>query len=126
MLLSQLPQEIQDKLIAERKELHAQGCNTAYHVRFVNKEGTRFFEAYRFNDFDGHKSTGGYWKIDYGKIVWMKRVHHIGWGFPDDVKYSWVNGQLFGKSANGTEIPKTVGSKKEVMAIAKAIGIFEI
>lgn len=124
MTLSDLPLEVQNELMEKRTKLHAtEYRNTSHLVVLVNKEGTRFFEAYRKNDFDGYGCTGGWWKVRYGKVLWDRREQPLG----NDYDYFWVNSaKTFQKSANGTEIPKTVNTKKEVIALAKAIGIFDI
>ena len=127
MKLSELPQDIQDQLKEERKQLYIKWRrNTSHEVCFTDKEGTRYFYASRKLD-NPTPGMGCYgsstWYIRYGKILWGTR--ELGWGF--DPIYEWrCTGQIFGKSANGTEIPRWVKSKKEVMAIIKAIGTLEI
>lgn len=131
MTLQDLPQEIQNKLRSSRLELHnTWKCNDAYHVCFTDATGTRYFAADRVcmawnNNHGAYMPFGGgtYWKIRYGKILWDRRKDALGY----DYEYFWVrSGKIFNKSANGTDVPKTVGTKKEVMEIAKAIGIFDI
>ena len=125
MKLSELPQDIQDKLIEERANLHEKWKrNTPWEVCFVNKEGTRFFSAYRKNDFAGYGSAYGWWEIRYGAIRWQHKRENF-WGFFDE-KYEWVQSELYGRSQNGTEIPEHIHTKKEVLALVKAIGIFDI
>lgn len=126
MKLSDLPQDVQDKLLEERKELHkTEHCNTPWRVAFVNKEGTRYFLAWRRNDFSRYSggSIYGWWNVRYGKVLWDRRKQPLG----NDYDYFWVfSGNTFGKSQNGTEIPREVHTKKEVLELAKAIGIFNI
>lgn len=42
------------------------------------------------------------------------------------VEYEIILGKSFRRSANGTDIPKTVATKKEALDIAKAIAIFNL
>lgn len=126
MNLSDLPQEIQDQLLKEREELWTtMKKNDAWNIVLVNKSGTRYFRAWRQNDFERWSggSIHGWWNIRYGKVLWDRRKWPLGGGFD----YFWVlSGKMFGKSKNGTEIPREVHTKKEVLEIAKKIGIFEI
>lgn len=131
MLLSELPIEIQKKLKEERLTLCEKWYkNTGYEVCFVNKEGTRYFYAIR-KQFEYSNDKGGYmpfgggseWHISYGKILWDRTKQVMG----NDYDYFWTKtSNLFAKSANGTIIPKRVGTKKEVMELVKAIGIFNL
>ena len=100
--------------------------NDSYHLTLVSEDGKRYLEADRISSFDGYRSDGSYWKIRYGKI---------GWGFdrtsnPFEKEYtpSWkmIRNKTIRVSSNGTEIPSSVGTKKEVIAIAKQIGIFKL
>ena len=129
MKLNELPQEIQDKMRDERKSLvKTWHRNDPYYICFVNEDGTRYFEASRHcydwsNDRGAYMPFGGgsYWTISYGKIKW-KSYTDLG-----ETCYKWVcSSETFGKAANGTEIPKRLDTKKEVLAVAKAIGIFNV
>ena len=131
MLLSELPIEIQEILRAERLTLCEKWYkNTGYEVCLVNKEGTRYFYAIRkqfeyTNDRGGYMPFGGGsdWHISYGKILWDRTKQVMG----NDYDYFWTKtSNLFAKSANGTIIPKRVGTKKEVIELVKAIGIFNL
>lgn len=124
MTLTDLPQEIQNQLLSERANLHVtRKVNDAWHVAFVNEEGTRYFEAFRKNDFYGAGCANGWWVIRYGKVLWDRTKQPLG----NDFDYFWVfSSKTFSKSSNGTEIPRDVHTKAEVLAIAKAIGIFNI
>lgn len=125
MKLSDLPLDVQTKLRQERAELYkTRHVNTPWNVAFVNKEGTRYFSAWRKNDFAKWSggSMHGWWCVRYGKVLWDRRKQPLG----DDYDYFWVFSETFRKSANGTEIPREVHTKKEVLEIAKAIGIFDI
>ena len=131
MTLNELPQEIQDKLNEMRSHLNEdEHRNDAYNVILVNKEGTRYFFAKRvcesWNDDKGHYMPfggGTHWNIQYGPVMWNRRKNPVGewdyyWCVPSSKRYT--------KSMNGTEIPSRVGTKKEVLSIAKSIGIFEL
>ena len=126
MKLQDLPQDIQDKLLKERAVLYkTMRANDAWHVACVNKEGTRYFEAWRKNDFSKWSggSIHGWWRVRYGKVLWDSRPWPLGGG----KDYFWVfSNKTFKKSVNGTEIPTEVHTKKEVLELAKAIGIFDV
>jgi hypothetical protein len=123
--LTELQEEVQKALLEERLHLYETWKkNDAYHICFTNQEGTRYFRADRISlphSTSGMSFGGGsYWKITYGKILWDIKRAPMG----DLCEYFWMrSNKIFGKSANGTIIPKRVDSKKEVIEIAKAIGI---
>lgn len=103
--------------------------NNSYEVCFVNKEGTRYFSAIRkcisWNDDKGNYMPfggGSVWYVSYGKIQWDRMKQIMG----KDFDYYWCKGSKFTKSQNGTIIPKTVNTKKEVMDLVKMIGIFNL
>ena len=126
--LSELPVDIQDKLKEERTNLYKTWKrDEAYHICFTNKEGTRFFLATRKSvpSYVSDRPFGGgsYWVVRYGKILWDSKQSPVG---PVLYEYFWKKGQCFGKAQNGTVIPNQVATKKEVLAIAKEIGIFEM
>ena len=126
MKLSDLPIDIQTIMNEKRAKLwQTERCDTPWRVAFVNKEGTRYFTAYRKNDFSRYSggSIHGWWIVRYGKVLWDRRKQQLGDGYD----YFWVfSNKTFKKSANGTEIPNEVHTKQEVLALAKAIGIFDI
>lgn len=127
MTLNDLNIEVKNQLIEERKQLcNKWKENSAYRICFTNPEGTRYFLAIRkvlpWNDDKGHYMSfggGSYWQIRYGKIKWATEKDPIG-----GKVYLWVKSrETFSKSANGTNIPNEVKTKKEVLEIAKNIGI---
>lgn len=135
--LQDLPEDIRERLQAERAELHNKWkTNTSYNIMFTNVEGTRYFAAHRrcigWYDLKGHSMPfggGTYWEIQYGAIKWKMTRHPLYDNYHnfDDYDYDWMlSRQLFGKSTNGTIIPAKVGAKKEVLEIAKAIGTLDI
>lgn len=129
MKFSELPIDVQERLSKEMTELSKKNTNTAYRILLYNADGTRYFEADRIcmpwqDDKGNYMPFGGgtYWKLRYGKVSFRRKIDtFIGYD-----EYVLSNGKTFGKSANGTIIPATLKTKKEVMAVAKAIGIFEI
>ena len=130
MLLSELDQKVQEQLLSERAELSTKWYkNTPYEVSFTNLEGTRYFTAVRkqdpWNDDKGNYMPyggGSRWHICYGKILWSTGKDPFG-----GKTYFWKRtSQLFAKSSNGTVIPQSVATKKEVIEIAKRIGILVI
>lgn len=131
MTLKDLPAEIQDYLNTQRATLHeTMKTDTPYHVCFVNKEGTRYFEAVRksecWNDDKGHYMPfggGSHWCVKYGKVLWDRKKQPLGNGYD----YFWVlSNKTFCKAANGTVIIPICDKKAEVLEMAKKIGIFEI
>ena len=127
MKISELPQDVQDRLNNERKELCKKNLNTPYEVRLYNKEGTRYFAARRvckvWADDKGHYMPfggGTYWTVRYGAVQFRNERQAIG------RRYELCDGKTYMKSKNGTEIFPEVDTKKEVMRIAKLIGIFDI
>ena len=126
MKFNELPQEVQERLTKERLQLHAKGLNTAYRVEAYNEQGTRFFMAYRcsrsWNDDKGHYMPfggGTYWRVSFGKMAFEKRRDPLG-GYT----YELAKGITFARSANGTDIPQMLETKKEVLEVMKKIGIF--
>ena len=126
--LSELPVEIQTALRDERILLHSTWKrNDSYNVCFTDKDGTRFFTATRkcIPSYVTDRPFGGgsYWVVRYGKILWSSKPSPLGTIM---YEYYWKKGSCFNKAKNGTEIPNMVATKKEVLALAKAIGIFEM
>jgi len=62
---------------------------------------------------------GSEWTIRYGCIGFVRRKQVIGYDYELDY------GRTYSKSANGTVIPSSVKTKKEVYGVLKAIGIFD-
>lgn len=98
--------------------------NNAFDILLVNADGTRYFKARRHTGFDGRGSDGGWWTTRFGRVVW--RMSRTSNPFEPEYTPEWVLGAAFGQSANGTKIPASVHTKKDAMAIAKAIGMFNI
>lgn len=128
MTLDDLPKDVSDALRKERLLLHKKWFkNDSYNICFTNLDGTRYFTASRkqdsWNDDKGHYMPfggGSQWHIRYGAILWRTTRNPLG-----QKDYEWCkSSKTFGKSANGTIVPQMVGTKKEVLDIAKAIGIF--
>ena len=123
--INELPEEIRTALREERVKLcETWKRNDAYYICFTNPEGTRYFKAIRKThphpQYDMPFGGGSTWSITYGKILWETRRAPMG----NLCEYAWMcSRKTFGKSANGTVIPKTVNTKKEVLEIAKEIGI---
>jgi hypothetical protein len=125
MKFSDLPIEIQQRLNSERLNLRNSSINSAYEVLLYNKSGTRFFSARRHqsswqDDKGNYMPFGGCseWTVRYGCVGFARKKQVIGYD------YELVEGKLYSKSSNGTVIPSSVKTKKEVLSIAKSIGIF--
>ena len=128
MKFSELPVETQDRLNKERNLLKNKCINEAYTIYFTNQDGTRYFYAKRrsidwSNDKGAYMPFGGgtYWIVRYGAIQFERYKDPLG-----GIDFRWCDGKTYGKSVNGTIIPKTLNTKKEVMELVKAIGIFNI
>ena len=124
--LADLPAEVQSYLNRQLAELKP--INTPYEILLYNESRTRFFEARRtqavWYDNKGHYlpfGGGSHWSIRYGKMAFRSFKSCIG-----TREYEIAQGQTFKKAMNGTAIPLNVATKKEVLEVAKAIGIFNI
>lgn len=126
MKFSELSKEIQEKLIKEKKNIRSKNINSSYEVLVYNEAGSRFFNARRVQDsFQDNRGNympfggGSKWNIQYGEIGFRTYRNPCG-----EMDAELCMGRLFGKAKNGTQIPKSVGSKKEVLALIDQIGIF--
>lgn len=125
MKFNELPIEVQEKLNAERFELYNHQINNKYEVLLYNPSGTRYFYAKRHQN-SWHDDKGNYmpfgggseWTVQYGCIGFSRKKQVIGYD------YELGRGKTFSKSANGTIIPSTVKTKKDVILLAHKIGIF--
>ena len=125
MKFSELPLAVQKSLADAKIRLHLKQVNTAYEVLVYNKAGTRFFHARRVqSSWQGNGAYmpfggGSKWAIKYGEIGF--KTHRDPFG---GIDAELGMGRRFEKSANGTVIPQFVASKREVLALLTAIGIF--
>ena len=125
MRFSELPLAVQESLADAKNRLHLKQVNTAYEILVYNKTGTRYFNARRVQDSwqgnDVYMPFGGgsKWAIKYGEIGF--KTHRDPFG---GIDAELGMGRRFDKSANGTVIPQFVASKREVLALLTAIGIF--
>lgn len=125
MRFSELPQQVQDSLTSEQSLLHLKQVNTAYEVLVYNVTGTRFFHAKRVqSSWQGNGAYmpfggGSEWTVRYGEMGFRTFRNPFG-GIDAELRM----GKTFSKSKNGTVIPKSVGTKKEVLALIAKIGIF--
>lgn len=127
MKFNELPESIQQRLNDERLKLSNRVINNAYEVLLYNQSGTRFFHARRkqssWQDNKGNYlpfGGGSEWNIRYGCIGFARKKQVMGYN------YELVRTKIYSKSANGSVVPTTVKTKKEVIAVAKAIGIFKV
>ena len=95
-------------------------------VLLYNQPGTRYFHARRhqnswYDDKGNYMPFGGgsEWTLQYGCIGFSRKKQVMGYD------YVLCRGKTYSKSANGTIIPASVKTKKEVLSIAKAIGILK-
>lgn len=127
MHYTELPQEVRESLAEAKSRLHLKQVNTAYEVLFYNKAGTRYFSARRVQgSWQGNGAYmpfggGSKWIIKYGEMGF--RTHRNPFG---GIDAEMCMGRAFGKSSNGTQIPQSVATKKEVLQLIDQIGIFWI
>lgn len=123
MKIQELSQEWQDKLAREREELIGKVVNTPYTIIVYNATATRYFEAHRQSVPTHWARFGGgsYWECRYGAVQFAHGKDPFG-----GIEYRICNGKTYGKSANGTIIPKMLDTKKEVIELIKSIGIFDM
>ena len=128
MTFNELPLDVQECLTAQQKALCAKSINDSYEIRIYNEAGTRYFYARRkqneWSDDNGNYMPfggGSSWHIRYGMVQFCRIKSTVG-----TCQYEWTLGKVFGKSANGTVIPRNLKTKKEVLELIKAIGIFHI
>ena len=125
MRFSELPEQVQETLAEAKCRLHLKQVNTAYEVLVYNETGTRFFNARRVqSSWQGNGAYmpfggGSEWTVRYGEMGFRTFRNPFG-GIDAELCMS----RAFGKSSNGTVIPKSVGTKKEVLALIAQIGIF--
>lgn len=117
MKFIELPKEKQEELLAAQKELHKKHSNTAYRVALYNESGTRYICAHRVSLASQYMAFGGgsYWKISYGRVSFRRYKDPVGM-----TDYELANGQCYDKIGDYT-IPKTVGTKKELMNVINEI-----
>lgn len=128
MKFSELPIEVQKDLKNQQAALAKKRINNSYKILLYNESGTRYFWARR-HQAHWHDSKGNYlpfgggssWSVRYGRVQFRRYKSPLG---TDEVEL--VKGNSFGRSLNGTVIPKEVKTKAEVLAIAKQIGIFNL
>lgn len=128
MKISELPAEVQERLAKERRALAKKKVDTPYEIELYNADGTRYFRARRvqhaWGDDKGNSMPfggGSHWTVTYGAV--QARSYRSPMG---TMEYELSLGKTFGRSANGTVIPKAVATKREVLDIAKAIGSFNL
>ena len=125
MRAKELPIEVQETLADAMGRLHLEQVNTAYEVVMYNKAGSRYFSARRVQgSWQGNGvympfGGGSKWIIKYGEMGF--RLHRDPFG---GIGAELCMGKAFGKSKNGTIIPQSVATKKEVLALIAQIGIF--
>lgn len=128
MKFNELPVAVQERLNRERLTLKDKNYSGAYDIRLYNDAGTRYFSARRKqyswnNDKGAYMPFGGgsRWYISYGCVQFERFRNPVG-----EIDYRLCDGKTYGKSANGTVIPRELGTKKEVLAVIKSIGIFNL
>lgn len=60
------------------------------------------------------------WNVTYGAVKFRRTRNPLG-----QTEYELSDGKRYTRSANGTEVPAQVGTKKEVLRILNDIGIFQ-
>lgn len=128
MNFSDLPQAIKDRLNIEVLDLCNHNTNTPYEVLLYNEQGSRYFYARRIceswsDDKGNYMPFGGgtKWKICYGRVQFKAYKNPVG-----EKDYELVDGLTYTKSANGTNIPSYLKTKKDVLELIKNIGVFKL
>lgn len=131
MTFSELPQETQDRLNKELQQIRDKRCDCigTRSITLWNANKTRCLQAFRIihvaNAYVNGtwRGTYSYWEINYFKPQDVATKVRQVMGYD----YEWREHRTFySASANGTVIPNNVKTKKEVLALAKSIGIFNI
>lgn len=124
MTFKELPSETKKRLLEEQAQLHKKNVNTPYCVRIYNFLGTRYFYARRvceaWSDDKGNSMPfggGTHWVIAYGAVAFARYRNPVG-----EIDYELVDGRMFSNRGDVC-IPKRLATKKEVMALIKAIGV---
>lgn len=131
MKFSELPIEFQEKLSKERAWRRGVKRNDGYEILIYNEAGTRYFYARRrckpWSDDKGHYmpfGSGSYWELYYGAVQFRRTKTPLG-----DTDYELCDGKTYTsrtmEDGRKVEIPKTVPTKKEVVAVINALGIFK-
>lgn len=109
--LSELPDKMVENLKAKMTSDAGLFINTGVEIHLVSENGRREFYAKRHSD----RRTGwSVWSVCYCKRGYGVVKDVIGYGF-DIVK------TRFGRTADGTEIPKEVSRKQDVLDIIEHI-----
>ena len=126
MKFSELPENVKEKLTKDRGLLYLKKINTSYEVSVYNASGSRFLNARRiqssWQDNNGNYMPfggGSKWVIRYGEMGFRTCRNPFG-----EIDAELCMGRTFGKSSNGTIIPKSVDTKKEALSLIAQIGIF--
>lgn len=126
---SQLPQEYQDQLAKMRSELKDE--NTPFAITLHSKNGRVAFYARRCQHaWENHRTGnrlnfggGSYWTIVCCPIQWRPRKDLMGGGFSLEL----CDGPRYGKYGKDDKaIPRQLATKKEVLELAREIGLFNI
>lgn len=116
MEIHELPSDVRTRVEAERKNLRSKNESGRWTVRVYNAEGTRCLTAYYMPE-----PRNNHWIVRYGVVQLFRLYDTDGRSF-----YEWRLGRkLFTQSANGTKIPRSVKTKKDVLALIDKIGIFK-
>lgn len=109
--IKELPDKMAERLRNEITKDAGEMVNTGVEVRLVSADGRREFYAKRHSD---RWSGSSMWSVRYCKRGYGVVKECIGYGFG-------IVRTRFGRTADGTTIPKSVGYKKDVMAIIEHI-----
>ena len=122
MNFSELPQNVQDKLIKERSLLHTKNRIGAWGIYIYSNDGKRFFSARRKSLSSQYGAWGGgsYWTIKYGATQFRSTRDPLG-----GIMYELCEGTLFNK-VGATNIPSRLSTKREVIDLINKIGKFDI
>jgi hypothetical protein len=109
--LSELPDSMAERIRAKLSADAGLVINTATLIHLVSPNGRKVFHAQRHSD---RRSGASVWSVSYCKKVWGVQKDVIGYSFDTfEVR--------FGRTADGTFIPKTLPYKKDVLELLKHI-----
>jgi hypothetical protein len=131
MKFKELPQEVQDRLLAEIAENANKFCDGAFELKIYSKEGTRGIYARRsvgdcVNKYGHSWRLGGAqnWTIRFFGVQFERYTTPVGtrdWRLCESKTF----GALILNDGTRIEIPKTLPKKKDVLALIASMPIFD-
>lgn len=135
MKFNELPINEQERLRAERLNMHNHPTNTPFLIEVYSEDGMRKFSAERYQ-YAYKDNKGGYlpfgggsqWKISYSGWAWGFDIQRDDFNKCVKVPINiWPRRFSYKTFEDGTrvEVPRVVKTKKEVIALIKELGCFD-